>query len=159
MRMILRNADRQNLGQATVVDGETPVKIRTDYDREVFLQWEGALDDGGHLRRCPQCSGDTLYRHRRFPQVTGFIIVLALALGLAGILGVTSGIPFLIAMLVVLVLDVAILVLSPESLQCYRCQSSFLETPIASYHRRWDSKTASQHRPPPQRDEDSVGST
>jgi hypothetical protein len=149
--MILRNANRQNLGHATVEDGNTPVKICTDRGHEVFLQWEAALDDGGQLRRCPLCGGDSLYRHRRFPQVTGFIIVLALALGLAGILGVTSGIPFLTAMLVVLGLDIAILLLSPESLQCYNCKSSFLDTPIASYHHRWDSKTASRHRRAPPR--------
>jgi hypothetical protein len=146
MRMILRNADRRSLGAVTVEQGETPTKVRTDRGREVFLQWEGALDDGGHLRRCPACSGDSLYRHRRFPQVTGFIVVLALALGLASILGITSGLPLLIAMVLVLGLDVGILLLSPESLQCYRCCSSFMDTPIAPYHRRWDSETAAHHR-------------
>jgi hypothetical protein len=78
------------------------------------------------------------------PRVTGFAIVLALALGLGGILGLATSLPFLIAMVLVLLLDVGILVLSRETLECYRCRSSYRDLDIAQYHQRWDGDTAAR---------------
>jgi hypothetical protein len=78
------------------------------------------------------------------PRVTGFVVVLALALGLGGILGLATGLPFLIAMVLVLLLDIAILVLSRETLECYRCRSSYRDLEIARYHQRWDRDTAAR---------------
>lgn len=144
MRVILRNLDREQLGTIELVPAETPSKVETDLGRVVFLDWERSQDDEGHLRRCLSCGGDTLYRHRRFPQITGFIAVLALALGLGGILGLATGWPVFIAMLIVLTLDIAILFLSPETLECYRCRSSFRNLDIARYHERWDRGVAAR---------------
>ncbi|MDG1838057.1 MAG: hypothetical protein P8I91_04550 [Phycisphaerales bacterium] len=142
MRVLLRDIDRKPLGQIELASGATPACVSTEKGREVYLNWEGAHDDEGHLRRCLSCGCDTLYRHRRMPQVTGFVIVLALALGLGGILGLATGLPFLIAMVLVLLLDVAILVLSRETLECYRCRSSYRNLDIAQYHQRWNGDTA-----------------
>lgn len=144
MRMILRNLDHDLLGAAVLDQNEIPSKVVTDIDRVVYLDWERARDDEGHLRRCISCGGDTLYRHRRFPQITGFIAVLALALGLGGILGLATGWPVFIAMLIVLAMDIAILLFSPETLECYRCRSSFRDLKIATYHDRWDRHQATK---------------
>lgn len=142
MRILLRNIDREALGTIELSVDDSPSKVTTDRDRVVSLDWERARDDEGHLRRCVACGGDTLYRNRRFPQITGFIAVLALALGLGGILGLATGWPVFIAMLVVLALDIAILFLSPETLECYQCRSSYRDLDIARYHGRWDRSVA-----------------
>lgn len=144
MRVILRNLGREQLGTIELDPGLTPSKVETDLGRVVFLDWERARDDDGHLRRCLSCGDDTLYRHRRFPQITGFIAVLALALGLGGILGLATGWPVFIAMLIVLALDIAILLFSPETLECYRCRSSYRGVDIARYHARWDRGEAAK---------------
>lgn len=145
MRVILRNLNHDVLGAAVLDQNETPSKVVTDMDRVVYLDWERARDDEGNLRRCVSCGGDTLYRHRRFPQITGFIAVLALALGLGGILGLATGWPVFIAMLIVLAMDIAILLFSPETLECYRCRSSFRDVTIATYHARWDRHQAAKY--------------
>jgi hypothetical protein len=142
MRILLRNIDREALGTIELSADDSPSKVTTDRDRVVFLDWERGRDDEGHLRRCVACGGDTLYRNRRFPQITGFIAVLALALGLGGILGLATGWPVFIAMLVVLALDIGILFLSPETLECYQCRSSYRDLDIARYHGRWDRSAA-----------------
>ena len=144
MRVLLRDIDQTPLGQIELTSGATPARVSTENDREVYLDWEGAHDDEGHLRHCLSCGCNTLYRHRRMPRVTGFVIVLAIALGLGGILGLATGLPFLIAMVIVLLLDVAILMLSRETLECYRCRSSYRDLDIAQYHQRWDGDTAAR---------------
>ncbi|MDP6987005.1 MAG: hypothetical protein QGG74_03065 [Phycisphaerales bacterium] len=144
MRVILRSLDHEPLGAIDLPTGDTPSKVQTDLDRVVFLDWERSQDDEGHLRRCLSCGGDTLYRHRRFPQITGFIAVLALALGLGAILGLATGWPVFIAMLIVLAFDIAILLFSPETLECYRCRSSYRDLDIARYHARWDRSEAAK---------------
>jgi hypothetical protein len=144
MRVLLRDIDQTPLGQIELTSGATPARVSTENDREVYLDWEGAHDDEGHLRHCLSCGCNTLYRHRRMPRVTGFVIVLAIALGLGGILGLATGLPFLIAMVLVLLLDVAILMLSRETLECYRCRSSYRDLDIAQYHQRWDGDTAAR---------------
>jgi hypothetical protein len=144
MRVLLRDIDQTPLGQIELTSGATPARVSTENDREVYLDWEGAHDDEGHLRHCLSCGCNTLYRHRRMPRVTGFVIVLAIALGLGGILGLATSLPFLIAMVLVLLLDVAILVLSRETLECYRCRSSYRDLEIAQYHQRWDGGTAAR---------------
>lgn len=144
MRVLLRDIDQKPLGQIELTSGATPARVSTENGREVYLDWEGAHDDEGHLRHCLSCGCNTLYRHRRMPRVTGFVIVLAIALGLGGILGLATGLPFLIAMVIVLLLDVAILMLSRETLECYRCRSSYRDLDIAQYHQRWDGDTAAR---------------
>ena len=103
-----------------------------------------ALDDAGHLRRCIVCGCPNLYCEKAFPQVTGFVVVLAFAGAIVGALGLATP-PLLIAMGVVLVLDVAILLFSRRRLVCYRCASSFHGAPIAGYHKGWDRTMAERH--------------
>lgn len=145
MRMILRNLDHDLLGAAVLDQNETPSKVVTESNHVVYLDWERSRDDDGHLRRCVACGGDTLYRHRRFPQITGFIAVLGLALALGGILGLATGWPVFIAMLIVLAIDIGILLFSPETLECYQCRSSFRDVEIATYHSRWNRQQAAKY--------------
>jgi membrane protein implicated in regulation of membrane protease activity len=79
--------------------------------------------------------------------MTGFIVVLALAMAAAAILDLASGWPILVAMVALLIFDVAVLVLSDEMLTCYRCRSGYRGLAIARYHRPWNRRTAAKcHR-------------
>jgi hypothetical protein len=113
--------------------------------QEAFLDWDTAIDDAGRLRRCVACGSPDLFREKAFPQVTGIIVVLAFAGGIAGIAGLVANVPVLIAMAVVLVLDVGILVFSKRRLVCYRCRTSYHDLAIARYHKPWDRTTAERH--------------
>ena len=147
MRIELRNHEGRRAGRVIVDPAQRPTRARTAAgDREVFLKWDTALDDAGQLRRCIVCGGRDLYTEKAFPQVTGFVIVLAFAGAVVGALGYATTPPMLIAMAVVLVLDVAILLFSRRRLVCYACRTSYHELPIARYHKPWDRPTADRLR-------------
>jgi hypothetical protein len=113
--------------------------------REVFLNWETALDDAGQLRRCIACGCTDLFIEKAFPMVTGAVVALAFIGAAMGAVGLAEAPPVLIGMAVVLVLDVAILIFSRRRLVCYRCRSTYRDLPIASYHRPWDRSLADHH--------------
>ena len=145
MRIVLRESD----GSRTTLDVDPvrrPLRIRDLEDtRDVFLEWDQALDDDGQLRRCLGCGGP-LYRRKALPQLTGFVVVLAFGLALVGILGFADNIPLLIGMSCVLVVDIGILLFARTYLDCYRCRASHRRLQIARYHRPWDRSTASRNR-------------
>jgi hypothetical protein len=116
--------------------------------KEVFLNWETALDDAGQLRRCIACGCTDMFREKSFPQVTGFVVLLAFIGAVVGALGLATNLPVLFAMACVLVLDIAILVLSRRRLVCYDCRTTYLNLPIARYHRPWDRGVADRHPSP-----------
>jgi len=116
--------------------------------REVFLTWDTALDDAGQLRRCVACGCPELFREKAFPQVTGFVVLLAFIGAIVGALGLATDLPVLLTMAGVLLLDVAILFFSRRRLVCYQCRSSFHDLPIARYHRPWDRSIADRYPAP-----------
>jgi hypothetical protein len=149
MRIELRDAERLKVGRIEVDPDRRPTRVHVqDSDREVFLDWDTALDDAGHLRRCVVCSCPDLFRAKAFPQVTGFVVVLAFAGAAIGAFGLATTPPILITMVLVLVADIAILLLSRQRLVCHRCRTSYHELQIARYHRRWDRAIAERHAPP-----------
>jgi hypothetical protein len=117
--------------------------------REVFLTWDTALDDAGQLRRCVACGCPDLFREKAFPQVTGFVVLLAFIGAIVGALGLATDLPVLFAMAGVLLLDIAILFFSRRRLVCYQCRSSFHDLRIARYHRPWDRSVADRYPAPP----------
>ena len=123
---------------------QKPSKVRLEKSgKEVFLDWNSTIDDSGNLRSCVLCRGE-VYRERTFPQITGFVIVLAFAGGVAGLLGLVTTLPMIIAMAIVLILDIVILLLSFNRLVCYKCGSRFSKLTIAPYHQKWDVTRAEQ---------------
>ncbi|MDA0802151.1 MAG: hypothetical protein O2819_00130 [Planctomycetota bacterium] len=110
--------------------------------REVLLLWEGALDDGGCLRRCVVCGCPRLHRARRLPHVTPILLALcAVAVGVA-MLGYAAH-PALVALIAVLIgCDIAVLCFAKTHLTCYGCQSVYRGVAIARWHRNWDPITA-----------------
>lgn len=149
MRIELRDLDRKRIGRVDVDAARRPTRVAVPAaGREVFLKWDTALDDAGQLRRCVVCGCSDLFSEKAFPQVTGFVVVFAFAGAVVGALGYANTPPVLIAMLAVLVLDVAIFIFSRRRLVCYRCRSSYHRLPIARYHGTWDRPTAERHAPP-----------
>jgi hypothetical protein len=150
MRIELRDEGRRRIGRVILDPAQRPTRVRpAESDREVFLHWEGAVDDAGHLRKCVVCECPSLFEERTFPQVTGVVVVLAFAGAAAGILGLAQTPPVLAAMAVVLACDVAVLVFARRRLVCYRCRTSYHGLPIARYHRSWDRATADRFESPP----------
>ena len=149
MRIDVRDAEQRTIGRIEVDPARRPTRVRIEgTDREVFLDWDTALDDGHRLRRCVVCGCNDLFRAKAFPQITGFVVVLAFAGAIVGALGPVDTLT-LIAMVVVLVADVSILLFTRQRLVCHRCRSSYHGLPIARYHRRWDRAVAERHAPPP----------
>jgi hypothetical protein len=152
MRIDIRDEQRRRIGRAIVDADARPTRVMTtdsgEGGREVFLNWDTALDDAGRLRRCVVCGCPDLFQEKAFPQVTAIVVVLAFAGAIAGIFGLVTNVPVLIAMLVVLALDIGILLFSRRRLVCYRCRSSYHGLPIARYHRTWDRPTAERHPAP-----------
>jgi hypothetical protein len=123
---------------------QRPSKIAIEStDEELFLDWDATLDDSDRLRSCIVCSSD-LYKERSFPRITGIIIVLAFAGGIAGVVGFLTTWSMLLAMIVVLILDIAILLFDKPRLVCYGCGSKFKKTAIAPHFHGWDQHRADQ---------------
>jgi hypothetical protein len=159
MRIELRDEDRLRVGWIDVDPALRPTRVTiVRSDREVFLDWDTAVDDAGRLRRCVACGCTDLFAEKVFPLVTGVIVVLAFAgfvLGALSFFGMLrfAGSPYVLwAMGVILAADVAILLFSRRRLVCYRCRSAFYGLPIARYHRSWDRSIAERY-PAPRRPE------
>lgn len=139
-----RSTDRSLSGSRPASDAGPSASRESGVDR--FLNWDGAIDDGGHLRKCVICGCDRLYRRKVLPQVTPFVVLLAFAGAIIGLLGYTNNPLMLPGLVVLLVIDVATLALARERLVCYRCGSVYSKLKIARYHRRWDRSEAERVR-------------
>jgi hypothetical protein len=145
MDMELHDARRSFVGRAAVDALARPVRVRVAHrgqEHDVFLQWDGAVDDAGQLRTCIACSCPHLYRQRTLPQFTPFVLVLAAAGFVIGMLGYSSNPIVLAALIALLVLDVAALIFARTVLVCYRCRSRYGRTRVARYIARWNPRTA-----------------
>lgn len=149
MHALLKDEFRRKLGEVDIDLSQRPTRLRpAGMQRDLFLQWDGVLDDSGQLRTCLACGCHDLYAEKAFPQVTGFVVVLAFTGAALGLLGQNIPLPVLVGMTVVLIADVAILVFSKRRLVCYRCRSVYRDLPIARYHRSWDRSIAERYPPP-----------
>lgn len=138
------------MGRVAIDPTQRPVRVRIDSGphrgETVYIDWEGALDDAGHLRRCVACGG-TLYRAKRLPQVTPFLSGLLVVAAVVAALGHSTSAWLVAGIVVLAVADLAILLLARQRLVCYSCASSYGQTPIARYITRWDSRAARAARP------------
>lgn len=146
--MEIRDRERRPVGNATVDAAARPVRVRATAPdgtvREVLLDWERAIDDGGCLRACVACGSRHLYRRRSLPRFAPFALVLAAAGVVAGVLGYSSD-PLVLAALVALVaLDAAVLVLARTQLVCYACGTTYSRARVARYVKPWDARTAAE---------------
>jgi hypothetical protein len=146
----LRDASRQRIGRVTIDPVMRPVRVRIESGPRtgdtVYIDWEGALDDAGHLRRCVACGGP-LYRAKRLPQVTPFLSGLLVVAVVVAALGHSTSAWLVAGIITLAAVDLAILLLARPRLVCYSCSSAYARTPIARYIRRWDMRTARTARP------------
>jgi len=115
-----------------------PSRLHTEGGRELFPDWDRARDDAGVLRRCVLCGEEHMFRRKRLPQLTGLVVVLAFTLAMLSILGYVGGPVVLACMVAVLVLDLGILLFSPESLECYGCHAEYRDLKIGGWHKPWN---------------------
>jgi len=148
MRIDVRDQDGRRLGRVEIDETARPLRIRPPLaDRDVFLDWDGAVDDAGHLRSCIVCGHPRVYRSRSLPQMTPFVVLLALGLAMISLLGFATSPAFLGLLVVVLVVDIGVLVLARTRLVCYRCGSVYDRLGIARYHHHWDPAVAERDAP------------
>lgn len=141
-----RDTHRRLVGRTRLDLQARPVRVRVKNRRgqetEVFLQWDGAVDDAGQLRTCLACGCQHLYRQRTLPQFTPFVLVLAGAGFVLGVMGYSNDPVVLAALIVLLVLDVGALIFARNVLVCYRCRTRYSRTRVARYIARWNARTA-----------------
>lgn len=111
------------------------------------LDWDRAVDDHQHLRRCPVCGCEDLYARKAVPHVTGFLLVILAALVAMVLFGFGQVVLATVAMVSVLALDVLILLIARRFLVCYRCGTQFRKLAVPRHHGRWEATTAERHRP------------
>ncbi len=148
MRIDVRDQDGTRLGRIEIDAAARPLRVRPPLaERDVFLDWDGAVDDAGHLRSCVVCGHPRVYRSRSLPQMTPFVALLALGLATISLLGFATSRAFLALLGVMLVLDIGVLFLARTRLVCYRCGSVYERLGIARYHRHWDASVAERDSP------------
>lgn len=157
VKIDLRNRQRQRLFQI-VVDPKDPPSVgkpasisRADQEthntaKEVYLDWDGAFDDHYHLRRCPACGCRELFARKDFPQVTGFVIVVAAAVSATALFGANEVIWGLVLLGLVVLIDAIIYLFAGRCLVCYRCRTEFRDTPIKNDHPTWELATGEKYR-------------
>ena len=138
-----------------------PVKVEVDLDHPpavirpaqhpelphpLSLDWDRAVDDHRHLRRCPVCRCPDLYARKPVPQVTGFLGVILAALIAMVLFGFGQVIPATIALVTVIAVDLLILFIARRFLVCYRCRTQFRRLRVPRHHPRWDVAVAETHR-------------
>ena len=134
------------MGEVEVDPAERPSRARvTGGKREVFLDWDIALDDAGRLRRCLSCGCTDLFREKAFPPIVAVLVVLNYAGLIAGMFGYADNPLVLAIMIALLILGLVVVIASKWRLVCYRCRSSFYDLPLARYHRSWDRSIADRH--------------
>jgi len=143
MRIEPRDASGRRLARIEVDERSRPARIHVPgVSQDVFLRWEGALDDASSLRRCTICGCGELYTRKNLPQVTPFVVVLAFAGVAVALLGYSTN-PIVYGLLALLLaVDVLTLALSERQVVCYACGAVYSRLRVARYLRRWDRSVA-----------------
>ncbi len=151
MQIDVRNLQRHRLFTAQVDLDRPPDVIKSSVvspsdSKGIHLDWDQAIDDHKHLKRCPVCGCGELFVRKDFPQAIGFIIVL-LAAVIAMVMFATRQVlwGFLVLGLVTLI-DAIIYVFSGRCLVCYRCRSEYRDLQIPRDHPGWELSTGEKYR-------------
>ncbi len=145
MRMEPRDETGRRLTRVEVDEKLRPARVRlcdADGGHDVFLQWDGALDDASSLRRCVLCNCSELYVRKNFPQVTPFVVVLAFSGTVVALLGYAANRVVFGLLAALLVLDVLTLLLAQRQAVCYGCGTVYSRVRIPRYLRVWDRSVA-----------------
>jgi len=152
MRIDLRNPNRQRLFSVEVDLAGPPTVVKgtaedSDDEQSVHLNWDRAIDDEQHLRRCPACGCDDLYTRNRFPRLTAFVMIAFAAAVAVVLLGLGQLYLTLVVLGVLGLIDVgAYVFFSGKLLVCYRCHTEFHDTPIGRGARPWQPDLEERYR-------------
>lgn len=145
MRIDVHDPSRRRRGRVRVDPAQRPPRVPLEEgEGEVFLNWDGTLDDAGHLRKCLTCGCPNLYSYRSLPSVTPIIVIVAFAGAAVGILGYATNPLVMATLVIVLLAEIAIILVARTRLVCYRCRSRYEDTTIAPYHTTFDREIAEQ---------------
>ncbi len=146
MRIELRDVFRRHMGIVEVDPTIRPSRARlSGEEREVFLNWDTALDDASCLRRCLSCGCTDLFREKAFPPIMVVLVILNYAGLLLGIFGFAESIMVQFIMIILLMTGLVVLLRSRMRLVCYHCRTAHYDLPLARYHRSWDRAIADRH--------------
>jgi hypothetical protein len=114
--------------------------------REIYLQWDGGVDDEGHLRQCPVCQSRELYARKELPQLTAFVLILLAAAVAVGFYASDHLGASIAVLLAVTAVDLLIFFFAGRRLVCYQCHTQYSRIPIARNQKSWDAPTAERYR-------------
>lgn len=150
MQMFIRQGDTTLTEPVEVDLRNPPLVLRPETHpqliKAVSLNWDRAVDDNQHLRRCPVCGCQDLYTRQSVPRLTAFILVLCAVVLVLRISSVDGTGWAAAALVVVLLIDLAVLIRSRPTLTCYRCRSRFRKLKIPHGQPRWNAALAERHR-------------
>ena len=157
MRIDLRNLDRQKLFSVEVDLEKPPTVVRGEVEdtedgrketqQAVHLNWDRAIDDEKHLRRCPACGCEDLYVRNQFPQLTAFVMIALAAVIAIVMLGLGQLYTALVVLGILGLIDAGVyLFFSGKVLMCYRCRSEYHDTPIGKKVRTWQADIEERYR-------------
>ena len=146
MRILIRN----NHGRGPVkldVNLEDPPTIARpgqfpELPRPVSLDWDRAVDDELHLRRCPVCGCGDLYARKPIPQLTGFMLIMIAAIAGMALYGTGHVAEAVIVLAVLILLDLIILIKARRILICYRCGTEYHRLKVPKGHPGWNAARA-----------------
>lgn len=162
MRIDLRNAQREKLFTVEVDPASPPTVVRGTVESHadgeeahaagtshaVHLNWDRAVDDEKHLRRCPACGCEDLYARHEFPRLTAFVMIALAAVVAIAMLGLGQLHYALIVLGLVGLVDAGVyLFFSGKVLVCYRCRSEYRDLPIGNEARSWRAELDERYRP------------
>lgn len=155
MRIDLRNPKRQKLFTVEVDPSSPPTVVRGERaggngspgtGHAIHLDWDRAIDDEQHLRRCPACGCHDLYVRHEFPRLTAFVMIALAAVIAIAMLGLGQLSYALIVLGAVGLVDAGVyLFFSGKVMVCYRCRSEYRDMPIGRGARPWESAMDEQY--------------
>ena len=148
MRIDLCNLRREPLFSVQVDADRPPSVVKPPAGgQEIYLDWDQALDDHGHLRRCPACGCRELFVRKNFPQVTGLLIVVfAVVVATYLALGKRHVIAAACVLMAVALIDAIVYLFTGKCVVCYRCRSTYRDLPIGKDQRGWELSTGEKYR-------------
>lgn len=147
MRLDIRDLDRRRVTSLEIQPGHLPAVIRSAADNgaQIHLDWDGAFDDAGSLRRCPVCGCPDLFARRDIPPVTLFAVVVLAVIMAMVLVGMQQVLSAVVVFLVLLSVDILAYFFAARHLVCYRCRSEFRRLPVRSDHPGWDRALADRY--------------
>ena len=148
LKLDIRDPDRRYRFSAEVDLSNPPALLhppQPENPEALYLQWDQAIDDAGHLRRCPVCGCRDLYQRKDMPQLTGFAAILlggALAITLFGF---DQALLAVVLFLIVALFDALIFFKAKRCLTCYHCVSTFRDAPISPHQKSWQMSVAERY--------------